>query len=442
MQDLIIQQHMNGLGLAELRQFLFQNLAVAPSNPVRGLHYISSADGIFRYFNGTSWIDCREGTVRSVAIGAPAAGITVSGGPITDSGTITLALADDLLALEGLGSTGFAVRTAANTWAQRTLLGTANQVIVSDGDGVSGPPRFSLPQNIDTNADVTFRSLSLGADPTNANHAVTKAWVESLIQGLKWKDPVLTATTANLTLSGTQTVAGKAVVEGDRVGVLGQTNAADNGIYICHAGAWTRSADADLFNEIAGCAFLVLDGTNKGARYNCTSAKDGTLGVTALTFVQVDGGVTLGAGLGLVLNGNQLDVAVDDASLEIVSDVVRVKAGGITESMIAAALKDPAAGTAGLRSLGTGALQAAAGNHHHDTVYAKKGVSSTIGNGVLKTFTIAHPFASLDVQVSVRLTASPYTQVWCDARASDANNVIVEVLKAPANNEYTVTVRP
>lgn len=69
-----------------------------------------------------------SGTVTSVDIVAPAKGITVSGGPITDGGEFTLALADDLEALEGLSGTGLALRTGANTWELATL---------EAGDGVN-----------------------------------------------------------------------------------------------------------------------------------------------------------------------------------------------------------------------------------------------------------------------------------------------------------------
>ncbi|WP_395406316.1 hypothetical protein ACHMW6_06490 [Pseudoduganella sp. UC29_106] len=61
------------------------------------------------------------GTVTSVNITAPAAGITVSGGPVTTSGAITLTLADDLAALEALSGTGILERTGANTYALRIL---------------------------------------------------------------------------------------------------------------------------------------------------------------------------------------------------------------------------------------------------------------------------------------------------------------------------------
>lgn len=62
------------------------------------------------------------GTVTSVDITAPAAGITASGGPITTAGSITLALANDLAAVEGLASTGIVRRTAADTWSAGTVV--------------------------------------------------------------------------------------------------------------------------------------------------------------------------------------------------------------------------------------------------------------------------------------------------------------------------------
>lgn len=51
----------------------------------------------------------------------------------------------DLTAVAGLSSTGFAVRTATTpTWANRTITGTAGQITVTNGDGVSGNVVLSL----------------------------------------------------------------------------------------------------------------------------------------------------------------------------------------------------------------------------------------------------------------------------------------------------------
>ena len=69
-------------------------------------------------------------TYAARTITGPAAGITVTNGDGV-SGNPTLALAHDLSALEGLSSTGIAVRSAASTWTVRTITGTSNQVTVT-----------------------------------------------------------------------------------------------------------------------------------------------------------------------------------------------------------------------------------------------------------------------------------------------------------------------
>lgn len=83
--------------------------------------------------------------VRTIT--APAAGITVTNGDGV-AGNPTLALADDLAGLEGIAATGFAVRTNTNTWATRTITGTANEITVTNGSGTAGDPTISLPASM------------------------------------------------------------------------------------------------------------------------------------------------------------------------------------------------------------------------------------------------------------------------------------------------------
>lgn len=85
-------------------------------------------------------------TFAARAIAAPAAGITISNGDGV-SGNPTLALANDLGALEGLGGTGFAVRTAADSWAVRSL-SAGSGIAVSNGDGVGANPSISLSASL------------------------------------------------------------------------------------------------------------------------------------------------------------------------------------------------------------------------------------------------------------------------------------------------------
>jgi hypothetical protein len=73
--------------------------------------------------------------------------------------------------------------------------------------------------------------------------------------------PCRAATYSVLTLSGAQTIDGVACVAGDRVLVMGQTAAADNGIYVVAAGAWTRATDANTAAKMMrGTQVAVLEG--------------------------------------------------------------------------------------------------------------------------------------------------------------------------------------
>ena len=75
--------------------------------------------------------------------------------------------------------------------------------------------------------------------PSNATDFANKAYVDAARSGLDFKDSVRATTTANITLSGTQTVDGVALVVGNRVLVKNQSTASQNGIYVVASGAWT-----------------------------------------------------------------------------------------------------------------------------------------------------------------------------------------------------------
>jgi len=59
---------------------------------------------------------------------------------------------------------GLMTRTSAGTYTNRTITGTSNQVTVSNGDGVSGNPTLSLPQDIHTGASPTFAGATMTQD--------------------------------------------------------------------------------------------------------------------------------------------------------------------------------------------------------------------------------------------------------------------------------------
>ena len=107
------------------------------------------------------------------------------------------------------------------------------------------------------------------------------------------KTPVKIATTANITLSGLQTIDGTLLVEGDRVLVKNQSTTADNGIYEADTGTWSRAADFNgPFDIVKGTLIPVTDGTVNSASYWFISTSNPiTIGTTGLAFTRVALGV-------------------------------------------------------------------------------------------------------------------------------------------------------
>ena len=168
----------------------------------------------------------------------------------------------------------------------------------------------------------------------------TKAYVDSTSQGLDLKESVMVATTANITLSGTQTIDGVAVTADKRVLVKDQSTGTENGIYLCKAGAWSRADDFATGDDEAGAFTFVEQGTVNGDNgFVCTNnAGDAVVGTDALTFTQFSGAGQITAGSALSKSGNTLNVEVDGSSIEVSSDALQVKASGITNAMLAGSI--------------------------------------------------------------------------------------------------------
>lgn len=97
---------------------------------------------------------------------------------------------------------------------------------------------------------------------------ISESKVNELLEGLKTKQPVRVATTANITLSGTQTIDGVALSVDDRVLVKDNSTQSQNGIYLVKAGAWVRTDDANTATELTNAVVSVLEGTaNSGATF-------------------------------------------------------------------------------------------------------------------------------------------------------------------------------
>jgi len=157
-------------------------------------------------------------------------------------------------------------------------------------------------------AAAAFTTATVATTPTSATDVANKQYVDYYAAGLSWKEPVLVATTANITLSGEQTIDTIAVVAGDRVLVKDQSTASQNGIYTVAVGSWSRSVGADDWDEYLGAITFVIEGSQAGSAWYCTAQPGGTLGVTAINWANFSVSSTYTAGTGLTLSGTQFSI--------------------------------------------------------------------------------------------------------------------------------------
>jgi len=152
-----------------------------------------------------------------------------------------------------------------------------------------------------TNISTTTGQIT--TQPSGATDIVNLLALQSYAAGISWKQPVACATLTNISLTGLQTIDGYTTLSSDRVIVKNQTTTADNGIYIASSGAWTRSSDANTWNELVSAIAFVEYGSQAGSAWFCTVTPGGTLGTTPVTWSQFTTSATYNAGTGLTLTG-------------------------------------------------------------------------------------------------------------------------------------------
>jgi hypothetical protein len=228
-------------------------------------------------------------------------------------------VASSVVAAFGPGVTGSLTGTQTFS-GTNTFTGSVTLTGTVSGTGIS---TYVLGKRLDefavptSNISLNSNKITNLADPTSAQDAATKAYVDAARSGLDVKASVRVATTANISLTGAQTIDGVVVSAGDRVLVKNQTAGAQNGIYDVATGAWTRSADSDTSTEFNSGAFtFVEEGTvGAGRGYVLTTANPVTLGTTSLTFTLFSSAGAITAGTDLSFSGTTLNVNVDGSSI-------------------------------------------------------------------------------------------------------------------------------
>ncbi len=240
-------------------------------------------------------------------------------------------------------------------------------------------------------------------DPVSAQQAATKAYVDSAVEGLAWKDSVRVATQSNISLASPgATVDGVTMATNDRVLVRSQSTAAENGVYIWNGAAvpMTRSLDANTAAELEQAILAVEEGTSAGATYRQTSVN-----------------FTLGSGA-------------------VAWALFGTSAGAASES------------TAGIAEIATqaetdtGTDDARFGTPLKLTNWSGKKLkfSQDIGDGSQTQYTVTHNFNTRDVQVEVFRTSGNYDTIFCDIDRTSVNAVRLTFASAPTSNQFRVVI--
>lgn len=380
----------------ELLNGRLQNLASAPSSPVSGQMYYDTGTNKFGIFNGTTWDymgagagDFSSNTATSVdgeivlfsgTGGKTGKRATGTGIVKITSGVMSTATAGtDYLAPNGNGSalTGITQSQVANLTSDLALL---------------------APK-----ASPTFTGTVTVPTPSNATDAASKGYVDNAVQGLSWKQAVRVATTATVSLANGlengDTIDGVTLATGDRVLVKDHSTPANNGIYIVSAsGTASRAPDADTSAEIDSMTVYVEQGTANADTVWTLTTDNPTLGSTALTFAQVNGGSVPQAS---TTTQGKVELATQ-AEAQAKTDTDR--------ALTPASVAD----------------------------FARK-YTGLIGNGSNTSLAVTHGLGSQWVTAQV-FDASTNEEVECDIVLTNSTTTTFTFATAPASNAYRVVI--
>lgn len=439
--------------------------AQRPLSPPVGYTRRNTTLNVLETWDGAQWVSQATGGVTSVATGTG-----LAGGPITSTGTISMA--DTGVTAGTYGDTATVPVLTLNAQGQVTdattaaitpasIGGVPTSRTISAGTGLSGggdlsadrtfaladtavtPGSYGSASQVGTftvdqqgrltaagTATITPSAigalpltggtltgpLTLAGDPAGPLQAATQQYVDNIAQGLDVKASVSAATTANITLSGAQTIDGVSVTAGARVLVKNQTAPAENGIYDAATGTWSRSTDMNAWTEVPGAFVFVEQGTANGdTGWVCTANQGGTLGTTAIPWTQFAGvGTYTGSGL-ITVSGTTIGTSMATARLigrttagtgateEISVGTGLTLSGGTLAAAISASAAQPLGATASAGSTGTAADAGHVHQRQLESIIVAAGDETTaITTGAAKvTFRMPYAFTLTAVRASL-----------------------------------------
>lgn len=254
--------------------------------------------------------------------------------------------------------------------------------------------------------DLNFGSISKIQNlptPVDAGDASTKSYVDSLVEGLAWKDSCRVGTQGNLSLSSPgSTIDGITMATSDRVLVRNQSTQSQNGIYIWNGASvtMTRALDASTFAELEQACTTVEEGTDAAATFRQT----------------------------------QINGTIDSSN--VIWQSFGTAAPSASES------------TAGIAELATQA-ETDAGTDDARIVTplklttwssAPKRYAANFGDGSNTSYTITHNLGTRDVTVAVYRNSGNYDEVFCDVQHTTTTAITLVFSSAPTSNQYRVVV--
>jgi hypothetical protein len=279
----------------------------------------SSAADITEVVAGAGLTGGASAGTATLTVGA-GTGITVNADDVAIDTSVVPVKTDNLSVFAASTAAAIGVGTVELGHANDTTLSrSASGVLAVEGVDVLTTSGTQTVSNKTLGTDLAaggFKITGLGA-PSSANDAATKTYVDSVAEGLDIKESVLVATTANITLSGYQTIDGYSITQDNlRVLVKDQTTLSENGIYLTNSSTWTRAADANTTGDLDGGSFVwvELGTTNGDSGWAVTSDGTITIGASNISWVQFSGAGQITAGTALAKSGNTLNVQLTDST--------------------------------------------------------------------------------------------------------------------------------
>lgn len=240
-------------------------------------------------------------------------------------------------------------------------------------------------------------------NPTLNQHAATKSYVDSAVEGLAWKDSVRVATQSNLNLASPgATIDGITMATNDRFLARVQTLGEANGIYIFNGSATpaTRSLDANTADELEQAVVTVEEGTSAGATFRQTIVNF-TLGTTSQTW-------------------SSFGTSAPAAS-ETLAGVIEIATQAETD-----------AGSSDVLAITPLKLATYSGRLRRATL--------TFGDGSATVYTHTHNLNTLDVHAEVYRTSGNQDSIIVDTDRTSVNAVRYTFAVAPTSNQFRSVV--